>query len=154
MTGWERPDRYDEKGTAVDAIKKMMSDITRKAGRFMIGRNGFDELGNAIVWAVIVVDILYMFTGYEVLHIVYTVGLIYWLFRIFSKNVAKRREENEKYRKFAGLIKARLTQSRDYKFYTCSKCGANVRVPRHRGKLEVTCPKCGEKKIVDTGAKK
>ena len=138
----------------MDKIKGFFASLSRKFAVFMTGRNGFDELGTAIVWAVIAVDIAYMVTGSRLLHALYTVGAMYWLFRIFSKNLPKRREENERYKAFAGSIRARLTQSRDYKFYTCSKCGANVRVPRHRGKLEVTCPKCGEKKVVDTGAKK
>ena len=138
----------------MDKIKELLAAFARKINIFMVGRNGFDELGSALLWVVVILNILHMITGYRILYVLYFVGFVYWVFRIFSKNLAKRREENEKYKRFANSVRARLTQSKDYKFYTCPKCGANVRVPRHRGKLEVTCPKCGEKKIVDTGAKK
>ncbi|MCR4675383.1 MAG: hypothetical protein K5675_10245 [Lachnospiraceae bacterium] len=33
-------------------------------------------------------------------------------------------------------------QKKIYKFYTCSSCGQKVRVPKGKGKIEITCPKC------------
>ena len=33
-------------------------------------------------------------------------------------------------------------QKKIYKFYTCGQCGQKVRVPKGKGKIEITCPKC------------
>ncbi len=76
--------------------------------------------------------------------------LVYVYFRMFSRNVYKRREENGKYMRLKykaaaelRLFKERWIQRKYYKFFTCPSCRANLRVPRHRGKIKIVCRKCG-----------
>ena len=138
----------------MDGLKKFFGDLADKVNAFMADKNGFDDLGYAVIWIVVILDCIFMVTEVQVFHVLYLIGFAYWIFRVFSKNVEKRRAENLVYRKWINGIKARLTQNKDYMFFTCSKCGANVRVPRRRGRVEVTCPECGEKRIVETGEKK
>ena len=75
---------------------------------------------------------------------------VYLLFRIFSKNLPKRREENQKFlnwfwkaKRNAAGAKARRAD-KEHKYFTC-RCGAICRVPVGKGKIVITCPKCGAK---------
>lgn len=82
----------------------------------------------------------------------YWIGLglmIYSLYRMFSRNVSKRYEENQKflnYRYQAAVkkdaAKKRWAQRSIYRFYKCPSCKQKVRVPKGRGKICITCPKC------------
>ena len=79
------------------------------------------------------------------------ISLVWTYFRMFSRNTYKRRAENNAYltirysmtRKLSGL-KQRMQQKRYYRFYKCPKCGITTRVPKGKGKIRITCPKCGE----------
>ena len=69
-----------------------------------------------------------------------------------SKNVEARRNENELFLDHAGRFRpwlrnpsAALKEARTYKHAVCPDCGQKVRVPRGKGKLRVTCPKCHKK---------
>ena len=76
--------------------------------------------------------------------------LAYAYFRMLSRNVYKRREENGKYIRARYKVSAALrvrherwVQRKDYKFFTCPSCRTSLRVPRHRGKVKIVCRKCG-----------
>lgn len=76
--------------------------------------------------------------------------MAYAYFRMFSKNTLRRSAENQWYlkreMKVRGLLqrkKKELSQRRIYHIYRCPKCRQKIRVPRGRGKIAVTCRKCG-----------
>ena len=122
--------------------------------RFMYGRNGFDPLNRFLFWVVLILDIASIFLARGesplggILSLVVTAAWLLLLFRTFSRNLAKRREENQKFvgwwwkvkNKTAGA-KARHAD-RDHKYFTCKSCGAICRVPVGKGKIVITCPKC------------
>lgn len=78
--------------------------------------------------------------------------LVYCYIRVFSRNIYKRQKENAWYlqkknavvRWFRSL-KDRWQQRKDYKFFRCPSCRTLLRVPRNRGKLLLTCRKCGNR---------
>ena len=121
--------------------------------RFMYGRNGPDQLSLAMVWSALLLDIVGAFIKNEtvggILGLVSSVLLFVSLFRIFSRNLQKRRAENGKFlekvwwplkRKFG---KARQqSQDKEHKYFTCPNCRTVCRVPRGKGKIVITCPKC------------
>ena len=124
----------------------------------MYGRNGVDQMWRILFWVYLAVCILRaiivsvtksaILAG--ILDLLTTALAVYLLFRIFSKNLPKRREENQKFmnriwkaRSNAAGAKARRAD-KDHKYFTC-KCGAVCRVPVGKGKIVITCPKCGEK---------
>ena len=39
-------------------------------------------------------------------------------------------------------FKKHLAQRKNYRFYKCPQCKQKVRVPKGRGKICITCPKC------------
>ena len=84
-------------------------------------------------------------------------GIVYVYFRMFSKNVARRREENSRYlaktaslRSYFRSLGERWRQRRDYKFFRCPSCRTLLRVPKGKGKIKVVCRKCGNSFIKKT----
>lgn len=117
---------------------------------FMIGRYGTDKL----TIAMIVIGMTLTFIG-DLFRLRFLTILTYLIFfaciyRVMSKNVEARQTENEKfivlykpYEKYVfskyNLVKAR----KNYKYFKCPNCKQLLRVPRHKGKINVTCKKCG-----------
>ena len=75
------------------------------------------------------------------------------LFRMFSRNLVRRRAENARFLAWWSPIRGRLagmrqrSLDREHKYFTCKSCKTICRVPAGKGKIEITCPKCGEKII-------
>lgn len=117
--------------------------------RFMQGRYGGDKLSLTLLIAGIVFSMLTSFTQ---IGIFYYVGLAVYLialFRMFSRNTAKRAAENQKFLAFFGKLNreirqffVRLKNSRKYKYFRCPQCRARLRLPRKVGEVTVTCSKC------------
>lgn len=123
--------------------------------RFMYGRNGVDELArfeSFLIWIPILLSIFIRVPIVQSFFSLLTIVLIVHLyFRVFSKNVSKRYEENQKFRTFRynmaikkNNFKKRREQRAIYKYFKCPMCKQQVRVPRGHGKIIITCPKCRE----------
>ena len=117
--------------------------------RFMYGRNGGDQLGLFIIWAAIALNIINIFVqsdaAYAAVSAVSTVLMVWALFRMFSKNLQKRRAENAKFlQKVWWPLKGKLhrLKDKDHRYFTCPNCRTVCRVPRGKGKIVITCPKC------------
>ncbi|MGI5984383.1 MAG: hypothetical protein GXY01_06800 [Clostridiales bacterium] len=116
----------------------------------MAGRNGLDKLSITLI---ILSVILNAFTRFSPIFMMFALLIMFYaIWRIFSKNLAKRREENYRFTHIAGDIKEsfaqwqyRRQQSKQYKFFTCPDCRSRLRLPRGKGKINITCPKCGQK---------
>ena len=125
--------------------------------RFMYGRNGVDQMNQillrgsiGVLVAEIVFNLLRLRAPLVICEVLLWVLMMYILFRMFSKNLPKRREENQRFLNWfwkaksnAAGAKARRAD-KDHKYFTC-KCGAVCRVPVGKGKIVITCPKCGQK---------
>ena len=125
--------------------------------RFMYGRNGMDQMNQAllrgyigILLAEILFNLLRLRAPAIACEALLWVLMVFILFRMFSKNLPKRREGNQKFMNWFWKIKSNAAGAkarradRDHKYFTC-KCGAVCRVPVGKGKIVITCPKCGEK---------
>ena len=127
--------------------------MKQKLIQFMYGRNGFDLFSRFLTYlalALVVLQLLIRGAAGKVLWYLAIAVLAYAYFRIFSRNLNKRREENAKYYQYRMKVindfrdwMDRRRQSRDYKFFRCPSCRAMLRVPRGKGKIRVTCRKCG-----------
>ena len=119
----------------------------------MAGRNGMDAFARFLSSAALVLLILSMFIpGYvgAALWILALACLVYSYFRIFSRNTAKRYTENAKFLSVKYKVtnwfrrkKERIQQSKTHRFYRCPQCGITTRIPKGKGKIKITCPKCG-----------
>lgn len=123
--------------------------------RFMYGRNGADQLGVCMIWDAILLDLAGMLIKKSgivsgIIGFAATALAIWALWRVFSRNLEKRRAENAAFlqkiwwpvkRRFASGRQQRM--DREHKYFTCPKCKTVCRVPAGKGKIVITCPKCG-----------
>lgn len=125
--------------------------MREKFYQFMQGRYGVDILNTVLMVGSIIIFILNIFLGNVVLMFV---GYAFWItviFRMFSRNTYRRNQENETFMGFISPITRMRTLSKKrkqdptHKYYRCPSCHQIVRLPKGRGKIVVTCPKCSNK---------
>lgn len=124
-----------------------MKKIQEFIQNFTKDRYGTDELGKVTVSVSCILYFSYALTKWLVLYYLGSIGMFYALFRCFSKKISTRYMENQKFLKSLNLNKMKFDQRKMYKIFRCKSCGRNIRVPRKKGKIEVTCPVCGNKTI-------
>lgn len=118
---------------------------------FMMGRYGVDDLNKHLLYLVFILIVISMLTGVNALVYINYLILAIILFRMFSRNINKRYAEEQKYEEIISpvtrtfsLMKKRMSD-RSHKYYRCPSCHQMVRLPKGKGKIEVTCPKCQTK---------
>ncbi len=130
-------------------FRQLGAKLRAAMGHFMMGRYGTDKLNTAILGAGVIACIISMFVKRPAADLALTLisyGFMFWaLFRTFSRNTYKRYQENRKYLQFMDRIK-----DRQHRYFNCPRCHQVVRVPRGKGKIAITCPKCKEKFIKKT----
>ena len=126
-----------------------MNSFKDKMARFMYGRYGMDQLSRNLSLICLVLLIVTMFVRNNVIYMIALVGIVYTYFRVFSRNISRRSQENEKYLKFhykvvgkLNKIKFRITDSKTHRIFRCPSCSQKIRVPRGKGKISIKCPKC------------
>ncbi|MBO6039996.1 MAG: hypothetical protein J6P58_02185 [Oscillospiraceae bacterium] len=134
-------------------IAQFMAQSRQRTARFMAGRNGNDQLNFFLLIVDVALLLLASIFSRRLGGLLYPLVLVllgYTYFRMLSRNLYKRRTENENYLRLYGramsklrLLKERWVQRRDYKFFTCPSCRAVMRVPKGRGKIKIVCRKCG-----------
>ena len=117
--------------------------------RFMEGRYGSDKLNTAILMVALVLVLVYTFLPFGlvkiILWIISYVLMIWAIFRMLSRNTYRRYQENRRFLQIVDGIR-----DREHRYYNCPTCRQRVRVPRRKGKISITCPKCREKFIKTT----
>lgn len=138
-------------------IQEILQKFAVKMQQFMIGRYGNDEF----TMFLLIVSVIFTCLGnFRPLRLLYFIGLIlifYLLFRVLSKNYEARRKELNWYLRWSEKPKGELrllgNRFRDRKthcYFKCKECKTVLRVPKGRGKIEITCPKCRVKVIKKT----
>lgn len=113
--------------------------------RMMRGRYGTDDFGRVTLVVSCILYIISAISGWMILYYLGFVGLIYTMYRCFSRDIQGRSLENQRFLKICNLERLKFDQRKEYKIFRCKSCGRNIRVPRKKGKIEVTCPVCGSK---------
>ena len=128
-----------------------------RISNFLSGRYGSDELNRFLSVAALVFLLASVFTtrvlrGYlsSFFEVIALLCILVSILRIFSRNPEKRRKENARYRSYTGAVKRRFLQQKtqfqqrkEYRFYKCPQCRAVMRVPRGKGKIRISCGRCG-----------
>ena len=133
-----------------------------KLARFLYGRYGADSLYNALF----VFELILLFIGtvlnilgnvepiLAVISMIFYVAalgiMIFAMYRFFSRNILKRRRENEAWLRFRAKFRRKPKlclppDTADHIFRSCPYCRATLRLPREKGKHQAKCPRCGEK---------
>lgn len=120
----------------------------------MQGRYGVDAFSKGIMGLAVVTMVLTMFTRNQILNVITLAAIILVYFRMLSRNIPKRYQENQAYLRRTSRIriwfsrkKSEFAQRKTYHFFRCPKCRQKVRVPRGKGRIAIRCPKCGEEFI-------
>lgn len=112
--------------------------------RFMEGRYGTDKLNMVILGVALAIVVVYSFIPSGAVQLILwalSYALMIWaIFRCLSRNTYKRYEENRKFLRVIEQVK-----DREHRYFNCPRCRQRVRVPRGKGKISITCPKCREK---------
>lgn len=122
--------------------------------KIMAGRYGPDNLGTVTLIVSILLSIVARFPYLGFVAIISYLLLASCIIRLLSRNIEARRRENDKFLRFWSPIKTKvkrffktLKERRTHHFFKCPSCHNVLRVPKGKGKLQITCPKCGERFI-------
>ena len=119
----------------------------------MYGRYGYDALSKTLLWVYAGVLVLHMILSLFIespflylANMLVSFSLVgYILFRTMSRNIPKRRSENERFLNFWRLRKNKRRDRKTHVYRKCPKCKAVLRLPKARGKHTVSCPRCRER---------
>ena len=124
--------------------------MREKLRQFMIGRYGTDGLNQFLSIASLVLLLIAIISRVNLFPYLGAALLIFCYYRTFSRNISKRTEENYKFytlkdrvdNKFKGW-KEQWANRKVYHYYRCPQCRQKLRVPRGRGRIQISCPRCG-----------
>lgn len=123
--------------------------MREKLQKFMIGRYGVDAFGKFLLGTVVVLWVINLFANSRFLYSWALLLMVYAYFRMFSKNTTKRYQENVKYLQLKNKLvsrvkseKSQLKERKTHHIYRCPTCRQKIRIPRGKGRICITCPKC------------
>ncbi|MDE6107572.1 MAG: hypothetical protein K2F83_02720 [Oscillospiraceae bacterium] len=117
--------------------------------RFMAGRYGPDQLNLALLVLCFALYLLSSLFRIQALNLLALLCLILSYFRLLSRNIPKRRAENAKFLEAVRPIvrwynvKKCRSQDKEHCYFKCPNCGQQLRVPKGKGKISITCRSCG-----------
>lgn len=127
-----------------------MNKLRDKLRRFMYGRYGMDDLSKVMVYGSLVLWVVTIIFRNSITDVMALILLFGAYFRMFSRNISKRYAELQKFEAWKQKVK-RTPQTvavrKTHHIYKCPQCKQKVRVPRGKGRIEISCPKCRAKFI-------
>ena len=117
--------------------------------RLMYGRYGTDQLNLFLMGVYLLLYLVFALTRVTLLYWVSFVLLIWSLLRTLSRNMERRRMENARFMRLAGPVlswlrlRRTIRRDKEHVYFKCPSCGQQLRVPRGKGKITVTCRGCG-----------
>lgn len=123
--------------------------IRRWLSKIMYGRYGVDMFSITLMVSALFLSIIGQFSGQAILIIISYIPLWYAIYRTLSRQTQKRYAENQKFLKYVLNIRTwinkkwfRIKDSRYHRYIKCPTCNQTLRLPKGKGKLDITCPKC------------
>lgn len=135
-----------------------MKKIKNFLNKFMQDRYGVDMLNQTLVYIGLIFSIIAVLVqnpnGRRIFQNLTLVVILYAVFRMLSKNINKRYQENIKFVKATKPIRAEIQilrlkwrDRKEYKYVRCDNCKNVMRVPKNKGKIKIKCRKCGNEFI-------
>lgn len=117
--------------------------------RFVYGRYGNDSLNLFLIVFYLFLYLLFALTHFELLYWLSLALVFVTLFRLLSRNIPARQKENSQFMRLAGPViqwyrlQRTMRRDKDHRYFKCPNCGQQLRVPRGKGRITVTCRSCG-----------
>lgn len=115
----------------------------------MVGRYGVDQLSMALLLTGLILMMVTLPIKWLLIRLLSLIPIILCYYRIFSKKIYKRQQENFKFIRFytpilkkMNLIKKRFKERKTHRYFKCPTCKQTLRVPKGKGNISITCPKC------------
>lgn len=131
---------------------RFFQKLTDKYNRFMYGRHGADQLFFALFGVFLALELIGSLLRAPILRLLSLVAAGFAIFRCYSRNIYRRREENRKFLAAWGRVKSAFALLRDRfrdrktcRYRRCKACRAVLRLPIKRGKHTAVCPRCGKR---------
>ncbi len=125
------------------------ASMMEKLSRFMTGRYGIDQFNVALVIVSVIISFVTNLINIPFLSLISLAIVGYAFYRSLSKNISHRQKENNSFLKVWTpvqkwfKIKTKAFKERDsYKYFKCPNCRQQLRAPKGRGKIKITCQKC------------
>ena len=116
--------------------------MKEKFRNFMIGRYGNDAFNKFLLCTALILWGINLFVSNVLLSSWALLLLGYSYFRMFSRNTTKRYQENLKYLQIKNKLLSKINYSKTHHIYCCPTCKQKIRIPRGKGRICITCPKC------------
>ena len=123
-----------------------------KIQQFMYGRYvsyGIDTLTKTLAIVCISLSVINLIVASYIIHLIETALFIWMFYRLLSKNIVRRQEENQKVLSIINKVKGRfalnkrMKNERDTHIYKkCPHCSVMLRLPKRSGEHKVNCPRC------------
>lgn len=130
-------------------LRQLGMKLSAGLRQFMVGRYGTDRLNMVILCAGLVASLLSVIITVQPINLIFwalSYGLMIWaIARSLSRNTYRRYQENRKFLQILDRLK-----DREHRYFDCPKCRQRVRVPRGKGKISISCPRCREKFVRKT----
>lgn len=124
----------------------------QRLAQFLYGRYigcGMDRLGILLIAACLILSFLNLFIGSILVQLAETALFIWFFFRLMSRNIVKRQNENRKtveltnkFLRIFNLEKRKFRDRESHVYKTCPHCRVTLRLPRKPGRHTVNCPRC------------
>ena len=123
--------------------------MKEKLRNFMIGRYGIDSFSKYLMGIALVLCILDIFVNCIFINSWFIVIIVYVYYRMFSRNYNKRYQENLKFLQIKNKVMSKfksqkwmMQQRKTHHIYKCPTCNQKIRIPKGKGRICITCPKC------------
>lgn len=124
---------------------------------FMQGRYGMDGLYYPLLISSCAFTLAGSLFRLGILRLIGSLLLIWLVMRAFSKNYAARQKELYAYYNLKNKISSffyknvnKTTRQKDKRYFKCPKCKVKLSVPKGKGKIRISCVKCGHQFIKKT----
>lgn len=138
---------YEEGRSAL--VKDYFDRLGDKVRNFMQGRYGTDDFSKFLLIVALIFYVLSLIIRNSLPYWLAVAALAWSWYRMLSRDFDKRKRENGRYlatsagvKKFLKKQKEHFDGRRDYRYFKCPGCGQEVRVPKGKGRVRITCPKC------------
>lgn len=149
-------------------MNNFFNRMSQRFRRFMVGRYGSDNLSRFMLgtaFACMIINLFFRGKSLFLSILIWALIILVYL-RMFSKNIRARYNENTRYLMFKDRIRSFFQNRKNqgpkgsfrksgpgnsqgsdssHKIFRCPACGQRVRVPRGRGAIEISCPRCGNR---------